>query len=184
MTMMSEGKSVPGGNGPGLTTHPPTAGGSHDELSQFVERMGLGLESSGLPRAAGRMLAWLMVCDPPEQSADELAQALLASSGGVSTNVRMLVQLQLVERVGQAGSRRSLYRVAPNAWDHAMKAQERPTSRLRELADVGIHLLAESEPDRRRRLHEMHDYLAFMEREMPALRRRYHEERSRADEHN
>ncbi len=183
MTMMSRSVSPSSDGDPDLPVGSPAADVSADELSRFVETMGLGLESSGLPRAAGRMLAWLMVCDPPEQSADQLAEALLASSGGVSTNVRMLVQLQLVERVGQAGSRRSLYRVAPSAWDHAMKAQERPTSRLRELADVGLHLLAETDPARRRRLHEMHDYLAFMEREMPALRRRYHEERGRADEH-
>lgn len=46
---------------------------THDEVAEFVEEFGIGLEASGLPRAAGRILAWLMVCDPPEQSAEDLA---------------------------------------------------------------------------------------------------------------
>ncbi|MHB1062910.1 MAG: GbsR/MarR family transcriptional regulator [Georgenia sp.] len=151
-----------------------------ERLADFVEEFGIGLEASGLPRAAGRMLAWLMVCSPTEQTADDLATALQASAGGVSTNVRLLMQMQLVERVGRAGVRRSYYRVAPRAWDQAMAAQEKPTARLRQVADKGLEVLADAEPDRRRRLVEMRDYLAFMEREMPALRRRYHDERGMA----
>lgn len=147
------------------------------DIAAFVEAMGLGLETTGLQRAAGRMLAWLMVCDPPEQSAEQLAEALQASTGGVSTTVRMLRHMQLVERVGVAGERRSFYRVAPNVWDHAMAAQEQPTARLRAIADDGLRVLADAHPDRRSRLREMRDYLAFIEREMPALRRRFHEEK-------
>lgn len=146
-------------------------------IEAFVETMGLGLEAMGLQRAAGRMLAWLMVCEPPEQSADQLAAGVQASTGGVSTTLRMLTQMQLVERVGRAGERRSFYRVAPNVWDHAMAAQEQPTARLRAIADDGLHVLADADPDRRNRLLEMRDYLAFIEREMPALRRRYHDEK-------
>lgn len=157
--------------------HPASSESTQDDIAAFVEALGLGLEATGLQRAAGRMLAWLMVCDPAEQSADQLAAALRASTGGVSTTVRMLRHMQLVERVGVAGERRSFYRVAPNVWDQAMAAQEQPTARLRAIADDGLRVLADAHPDRRRRLREMRDYLAFIEREMPALRRRFHEEK-------
>lgn len=150
---------------------------SATELADFVEQLGIGLESSGLPRAAGRMLAWLMVCDPPEQTADDLATALVASRGGVSTTVRLLVQMQLVERVGRAGERRSYYRVVPHVWDQAMTAQSAPITLMRQVADRGLAILADAGPGRRERLAEMRDYLTFMEREMPALQRRYHAEK-------
>ncbi|WP_347753776.1 transcriptional regulator [Agrococcus sp. ProA11] len=159
---------------------PSSGAPSQHQIDAFIEAMGMGLEAVGLQRAAGRMLAWLMVCDPPEQSAEQLTKALQASTGGVSTTVRMLTQLQLVERVGRAGERRAFYRVAPNVWDHAMAAQEQPTARLRAIADDGLRVLADTEPDRRNRLLEMRDYLAFIEREMPALRRRYHDEKGTA----
>lgn len=162
---------------PDAGERPAAAAPSQGDIAAFVEAMGLGLEATGLQRAAGRMLAWLMVCDPPEQSAEQLAAALQASTGGVSTTVRMLTQMQLVERVGRAGERRSFYRVAPNVWDHAMAAQEQPTARLRAIADDGLRVLADADPDRRSRLREMRDYLAFIEREMPALRRRFHDEK-------
>ena len=42
---------------------------------QFVERMGLMVESDGLPRIAGRILGYLMV-SPGESSLEDLASAL------------------------------------------------------------------------------------------------------------
>lgn len=54
-----------------------------------------------------RLLGWLLVCRPERQSSEELASALDASSGGISTNARMLIQFGYIERVGVAGDRRT-----------------------------------------------------------------------------
>lgn len=147
------------------------------DVAEFVEDFGMAMESAGVPRAAGRLMAWLLVCDPPEQSAEDLGRALQASAGGVSTNVRLLMQYRFVERVGKAGDRRAYYRVAADAWSRVMAAQEEETSRFRVFGERGLRLLAGQSPARRERLVEMRDFFAFLEREMPALRRRYHEEK-------
>ena len=57
----------------------PTA----EELA-FVEDVAVFLESFGLLRMAGRILAWLLICEPPEQSAADLARVLQASKGAIS----------------------------------------------------------------------------------------------------
>jgi len=167
----------------GKTSGAPHAGARESDpaldkrVVDFVEEFGIGLEATGLPRAAGRMLAWLIVCTPAEQTADDLATALSASAGGVSTNVRLLTQMQFVERVGKAGDRRSFYRLTPRPWSAVMAAQHQDTARLRSIAERGVASLAGGDPATVERLSEMRDFFVFMEREMPALIQRYNDEK-------
>lgn len=135
------------------------------------------MDGVGLPRAAGRMLAWLLVCDPPEQSAEDLGRALEASTGGVSMTVRLLTQHGFVRRIGRAGERKSFYRVSPGAWETVMATEQASTTRLRALGDKGLSLLPQDNPARRERLQEMTSFYRFLERELPVLIQRYHAER-------
>ena len=45
----------------------------NERESAFVEEMGQYLASLSMTPMAGRMLAWLLICDPAEQTAAELA---------------------------------------------------------------------------------------------------------------
>ena len=47
-----------------------------DELVSFANEMGMFYEDLGLPRAWGRVLGWLLVCDPESQSAEDFASVL------------------------------------------------------------------------------------------------------------
>lgn len=140
-----------------------------DEAQEFVEETGLLFETAGGPRAAGRMLGWLLVCDPPHQSAEQLASALRASSGGVSTSARFLVQAGYVERFGVAGDRRTYYRVKPGAWTRSLDEQLAAIVRFRRLADRGLQVLDGTPPARRQRLEQMRDLFGFLEERYPAL---------------
>ena len=51
---------------------------------ELAGRMARILAQEGLPPVAGRMWAWLLVCDPPEQTAAQLAEAVGASRGSIS----------------------------------------------------------------------------------------------------
>lgn len=154
-----------------------TPGNMSADLAGYVEEFGLAMEASGLPRAAGRLFGWLLVCDPAEQSAHDLSLALQASTGGVSQNLRFLRQVKFVERVGRAGDRRAYYRIAPGVWETLMVAQLADTTRFRQFGNKGLALLAEQSPSRRERLAEMTDFYAFWEREIPALISRYRDGR-------
>ncbi len=148
-------------------------------LSAYVEEFGLAMERRGLPRAAGRLFGWLLVCDPPEQSPADLMEVLHSSTGGVSQSLRLLMQFQLVERVGRLGSRRAYYRIAPGAWETTMARHVAETARFRELGQRGLALLADTSEASRDRLVEMTDFYAFLEREMPEMIQRYRAEKAR-----
>ena len=55
----------------------------------FIERMGVALDSDGLPRIAGRIFGLLLVSEDA-RSLDDLAAELRVSKGSVSTNARLL----------------------------------------------------------------------------------------------
>ena len=61
-----------------------------EDLQDYLERWGMLFERLGATRMMGKVLAWLLVCDPPEQPAGSIARAVGASAGSVSTTTRTL----------------------------------------------------------------------------------------------
>lgn len=146
------------------------------DLSFYVEEWGLLFEQSGLPRMAGRVLGWLLVSDPAEQTAAQILEALSASKGSISTTTRLLERFGLLERAGLPGDRRTYFRVAPGAFTTMMEDKLRSVSTWKELAGRGIALLKKAGPQRTKRLQTVHDFYAFLEREFPALIRQWRKE--------
>jgi DNA-binding transcriptional regulator GbsR (MarR family) len=145
--------------------------------ARFVEEMSLFLDEGGLPRMAGRILGWLLICVPEHQSAAEIGMALPASKGSISTMTRLLMNVGLVERLGVPGRRETFFRMKPGVWSSLFADHARRAGVVRTLAEQGLDLLAHEEPEARQRLEEMHDLHAFMEREFPALLARWERER-------
>jgi DNA-binding transcriptional regulator GbsR (MarR family) len=89
------------------------------QTTDFIERMGLVLESDGLPRIAGRIFGLLLVSEDC-RSLDELASELRVSKGSVSTNARLLEQRGVLERNSRPSDRRDYYRVTPDLFSQTM----------------------------------------------------------------
>jgi DNA-binding transcriptional regulator GbsR (MarR family) len=149
------------------------------ERLEFVEEVGLFFERGGLTRMAGRMLGWLLVCDPPHQSMNELAEALQASKGSISGTARFLIQVGLVERLSLPGERRDYFRIPRGAWLHVTQNKMNEITRIRELAERGLTLLDSDDPDHRERLEHMRDMYAFFEDEIPRLLERWEQHAAR-----
>ena len=69
-----------------------------DWRQNFVEELGVVAFDAGVPRATVRVLAWLVVCDPAQQSAPEIQTALHLSAGAVSAATRTLIGIGMLER--------------------------------------------------------------------------------------
>lgn len=149
-----------------------------DELVSFANEMGMLYEDLGLPRAWGRVLGWLLVCDPESQSAEDFANVLHGSRGSVSMTTQALIRGGMVERRTIRGDRRTYYRIRPESWTAVLDQQQQATKALRTLAEQGLELLKNEPPERRRRLQDMHSLMAFFERELPALVDRWRQERA------
>ncbi len=144
-----------------------------DSLHHFVEEFALAYEAAGIPRTAGRILGWLMICDPPEQTASQLVEALGASKASISTMTRLLVQMHLIERVPKRGSRQNYFRIRPGTWSERVKSGLASLCIYKTLAEKGLRLLKNAPPQRRERLHEMRELYAFFEVELQGLFERF-----------
>jgi len=144
---------------------------------QFVEEVGISFEDMSLPRMAGRILGWLFISDPPYQSIGELAEALMASKGSISTMTRLLIQLNLIERFSLPGVRHDYFRIRPEGWHHLAKQKGDQIKAMRQLCERALELLKGEAQDNREWLEEMYDMYAFFEREFPSLLERWEQER-------
>ncbi len=124
------------------------------------------------PRAAcrgwrGRMWAWLMICDPPEQTAADIATHLRASRGSISGTARLLETAGLISRITKPGDRREWFRVPPSGMVGMMASQQPVITAYRQLMDDGLELLRDRPASAGDRLRETRRLYAFFEREYP-----------------
>jgi DNA-binding transcriptional regulator GbsR (MarR family) len=126
---------------------------------------------------AGRIMGWLLICDPAHQSLAQLGSVLKASKGSISTMTRILVDIGIAKRVSMPGDRRD-YVVIPDGWlTKQMDSGQQRSTRVRKLAEDGLRVLAGTPHARQARLAELRDLYSFMERETPALLERWQRER-------
>jgi len=137
-----------------------------DWRSVFVEEMGVLAYELGVPRSMVRVLGWMAVCDPPEQSAKDIQCALMLSAGAVSSATRMLIGTGMLERLAHPGDRRIHYRLRSGSWEGALEARLRTLSQLRVVADRAIRSAGD---DADERLHDLHDVYAWFEEQLDNL---------------
>lgn len=142
---------------------------SDPALREWVEQLSILLERDGLPRMAGRIFAWLLVCAPPEQSMEDLAAAVQGSKASMSTMTRLLAQAGLVEKVRSPGARRDAFRIRPGQWQQLWRARMQLLEEAASLTGRGLALLDGRPPALRARLEELHDQYRFIGRHLPAL---------------
>jgi DNA-binding transcriptional regulator GbsR (MarR family) len=148
--------------------------GQPKKEGSFLEEVGLVFEKTGLPRMAGRIFGWLLISDPPYQSSSELAEVLMASKGSVSTNVRLLMQIGLIERFVIPGERHDHFRLSENTLRRAVQhGLEDEIRMFLELADHGLALMRNKSSPRRAWLEQMRDRYLFLAEEFPALMDRF-----------
>ncbi|MCL4746213.1 MAG: MarR family transcriptional regulator [Burkholderiaceae bacterium] len=134
----------------------------------FVERVGVNAEAQGMPRIAGRMMAFFVLHGGPFSFA-ELAGKLNVSRGSVSTNARLLAELGVIERVGFPGDRQDYYQLAGNPYTRLIAGH---VALMREMqASVEQAVAASAQADRavRRRLQEMLAFYQVATRHMEQL---------------
>lgn len=132
---------------------------------EFIESVSGVAEAFGLPPSFVQVFAWLIVCDPPAQSAEQIRAALGLSSGSVSMATTALVRGGLAERVSLPGQRRQLWRFRPGGWERMLRSRIDAASEIRLHTEKAL-ARASDPPDR---LGEMRDIYAWTERELTRL---------------
>jgi hypothetical protein len=121
-----------------------------------------------IPPVAGRVVGYLAVCDPPEQTIDQLAETLLASRSAIAGAVKLLEGYRAVRRERAAGDRVDRVSLAPSAleprgFDPVVYKE------LAGLAREGLAVLGDAPAGRRAVLEEVAALADFLAEKMPAV---------------
>lgn len=143
-----------------------------DELD-YVDEVATFFASEGMPLIAGRVIGWLLISDPPEQSAADLAEVLGVSRSSISSAARLLTPSGLVEGVRKRGERQEYLRIRADGWSRMLAARYAKTTAFRQLTERGLDVLGDQHPARRERLESVTELYRFLESELPAMWERW-----------
>jgi DNA-binding transcriptional regulator GbsR (MarR family) len=133
-----------------------------DHIGRFYARR------YGFPPMVGRLLGYLAVCDPPEQSIGELADALLASRSAITGAVNTLETMRIIRRSRAAGERMDRVRIDQSS-PQAMGLDMTEYEELRDLAREGLELLKDAPVERRAVLTQMSAFADLLLEQLPLL---------------
>ncbi|MFI7134353.1 GbsR/MarR family transcriptional regulator [Nonomuraea sp. NPDC050153] len=146
--------------------------------TEFVDRMGLGMERLTGTRTMGRLYAWLLICDPPDQSLTDLAAELDVSKTMVSMVARQLEAASMVERVPTSG-REHRYRVVRGGWAQVLRGQMAVLPPITEALGLGLSLVGDDRAEQRALVEETREFFAFLVRDVEESLQRWEEYRKR-----
>jgi DNA-binding MarR family transcriptional regulator len=122
----------------------------------------------GMAPMVGRLLGYLAICDPPEQSIGELADALLASRSAITGAVKTLDTLDLIRRSRAAGERMDrIWIELASARSMGFDVTEYQEQAV--LAREGLALLADAPPERKAVLLEWVAFADFLVAKLPEM---------------
>ena len=116
-------------------------GPDREQVLEWVERVAAFVSAEwGLAPITGRVLGWLMACDPPAQTASEIADAIGASRASLTTNMHLLTSIKLIRRFRKPGERNVYYQIEDDAWSKVIRQKLAAFTAFDELAAAGLRL--------------------------------------------
>lgn len=148
-----------------------------DEEITFADHVGrFYARRYAYPPMVGRVLGYLLVCDPPAPTIAELSDALLASRSAITGALAVLERIGAVQRSRTAGER--MDRVSLDF--SSAQAQGFDVTEYQELGDLareGLRVVERAAPERRATLLEMEAFADWLVERMRALQSEWEEHR-------
>lgn len=129
------------------------------------------------PPMVGRLHGYLAVCDPPDQSIGDLAEALLASRSAIAGAVKVLETMKTIQRSRAAGERMDRVRLDLST-PQSMGLDIAEYEEMSELAREGLELLKDASPERRAVLLEISAFADLVLAEVPKLQQAWKDRRA------
>jgi hypothetical protein len=134
-----------------------------DTTLEWVERVAaFCVEEWALTPITGRILGLLMICDPPEQSAGQIAEAIHASRASLTSNMRLLTTIGLIRKVRIPGDRTAYYRIEDDAWEKVIHRKIAGLGAFGDIAKDGLSLVGDTNPARTERIRAAQQALTWL----------------------
>ncbi|GGZ21303.1 hypothetical protein [Streptomyces poonensis] len=145
----------------------------------FVEKVAqYYFENDGMPHERGRVVGYMMICEPAVQTADDIARTLAVPRAAIDRIVDQLTPendpVSVFERNGALDENYTI-RLRENSWAPKVRGIFSEFPDFHQIAAKGLaELKADGASEERlRRLVNMERFLGFVSAEMPAILERY-----------
>jgi DNA-binding transcriptional regulator GbsR (MarR family) len=133
-----------------------------DEEITFADHVGrFYTRRYAFPPMVGRVLGYLLVCEPPEQSIAELSEALLASRSAITGALDVLERLHSLHRSRAAGERMDRVRLDFSSAE-ARGFDITEYQELGDLAREGLEVLKDAPAERKADVLELGAFADFL----------------------
>jgi DNA-binding transcriptional regulator GbsR (MarR family) len=133
-----------------------------DEEITFADHVGrFYARRYAFPPMVGRVLGYLLVCEPPAQSIAELSEALLASRSAIAGALEVLERLHAIQRSRAAGERMDRVRLDFSSAE-ARGFDLTEYQELGDLAREGLEVLKDAPQQRKADALEMAAFADFL----------------------
>jgi DNA-binding transcriptional regulator GbsR (MarR family) len=144
-----------------------------DEEITFADHVGrFYARRYAFPPMVGRVLGYLLVCEPPAQSIAELSEALLASRSAITGALDVLERLHAIVRSRAAGERMDRVRLDFSSAE-ARGFDITEYQELGDLAREGLQVLEDAPAERKADALEMAAFADFLVEQTRRLQREW-----------
>lgn len=123
-------------------------------IAEFIDQMGPILQAEGLPRIAGHIMGLMIMHEGPF-SLSEIADRLSVSRASISTNTRLLEDLDVIQRTARPGDRQTYYRLSPQPYARLLKGVIQRARRTRDVVERTQQALSDEDFEIQERLQEL-----------------------------
>jgi DNA-binding transcriptional regulator GbsR (MarR family) len=139
------------------------------KIRECIEKFGVYYKKTGHQPMVGRLMAYLMLAEPPQKTFEEIVEFLVSSKSAVSNTLNMLMYMGIVDYVKITGDRKRYFRLHQNAWNTMFEAQIQELSNLRGLVQEILDLRSEQFPELNQEISDFNSLLQLYEKEFPDI---------------
>ena len=139
------------------------------KVRECIEKFGVYYKKTGHQPMMGRLIAYLMLAEPPHKSFEEIVEFLVSSKSAVSNTLNMLMYFGIIDYVRFPGDRKRYFRINQNTWDSLFSAQVQELSHLRELVKEVLELRSDQYPEINHQIRNFYLLLEIYESEFPII---------------
>lgn len=140
-----------------------------DKQLELIERFGVFGSEHGMPPAATRIGALLMVSDKLELTFDEIRETLNLSKSATSNGINFMLMSNKVKFITKTGDRKRYFKSNVASWKEDFSSQFQNQSAFCNLLKEIEAVRTTETPDFNQAVEELHDFINFFLGEIPKI---------------
>lgn len=146
------------------------ANNSGSRLSEKVEKIGVMIENMGHAPVPGRILAYLMLSEPPYRDFYQIQEFLKASKSSISTALNQLMQAGVVSYITFSGDRKRYFQINTKGLLSNAKQQLKQGEKINHMISETLQHRKDSEFQRfNKELKEVVEFSAYVHKGIDKL---------------